>query len=168
MFDAFPLVLAQDKPGSAEEKPSKSAGPEAVAKEGAATGDAKTGQSSGGGAGAGGTGNRPAGGGMDMSFMLLAMVGMFGLLMFFQMRAQKREKKQREAMLGSLKKGDKVQTIGGILGTVVEVRPDRVVLKTDENANIKTTFARSAIQVVINEGESPKEETSVKTEGAAT
>ncbi len=152
MFDAFPLMLAQN----ATEAPAKAAAP---AKEGTtattgADGTAQTGTPAGGSGGA-----RP---GMGMDFMLLIFVGFFVLMIFMQMRSSKKEKKQREALLSALKKGDKVQTIGGIIGTVVEVRPDRVILKTDEGNNSKTTFVRSAIQTIIVD-EAPKEEPQVKT-----
>jgi len=57
-------------------------------------------------------------------------------------------------MLAALKKGDKVQTAGGILGTVVEVRDSEVVVKVDENANTRLRFARSAIQAVLDDQKS--------------
>ena len=45
-----------------------------------------------------------------------------------------------------LKKGDKVTSIGGICGTVVEVRDDELVVKVDENNNIRLRFSRWAIR----------------------
>jgi preprotein translocase subunit YajC len=54
-------------------------------------------------------------------------------------------------MLSQLKRGDRVQTIGGILGTVVEARESEVVLKVDESANTKIRFSRSAIHRVLDE-----------------
>jgi preprotein translocase subunit YajC len=65
---------------------------------------------------------------------------------------QRREKKRRAQMLDALKKGDRIQTIGGILGTVVEVREQEVVIKVDENNNTKLHFARAAIQTILPEG----------------
>jgi preprotein translocase subunit YajC len=79
---------------------------------------------------------------------LILLMG-FVLLWVFMMSGQRKEKKKRAAMLGALKKGCKVQTVGGILGTVVEVRDDEVVVKVDENANTRLRFARSAIQAVL-------------------
>ena len=52
-------------------------------------------------------------------------------------------------MLNAIKKHDKVQTIGGVLGAVVEIKPDTVVLKVDESSNTRITFARSSIQQVL-------------------
>ncbi len=156
MFDAFPLVLAQN----ATEAPAKAATKEGTAP---AADSAKTAAPGTPGAPGGPSGgSKPFG----MDFMLLIFVGFFVLMIFMQMRSQKKEKKNREALLSALKKGDKVQTIGGIIGTVVEVRPDRVILKTDEGNNSKTTFVRSAIQTILTE-EAPKEEPQVRTQPAA-
>lgn len=70
---------------------------------------------------------------------------------FFLLRPKNKQEKQRVAMLSSLKKGDRIQTIGGILGTVVESRDDEVVVKVDETSNTKITFSRTAIHRVREE-----------------
>jgi preprotein translocase YajC subunit len=54
-------------------------------------------------------------------------------------------------MLAAIKKNDSVRTVGGIIGSVVEVKPDVVVLKVDENSNTKITVARSKIEAVMKE-----------------
>ena len=59
--------------------------------------------------------------------------------------------KAREKMLAALAKGDKIQTSGGIIGSVVEVRESEVIVKVDENANTRIRFARSAVQTVLGE-----------------
>ena len=71
------------------------------------------------------------------------------IMIVFSMSSQRREKKKREKMLSSLKKGDKVQTIGGILATAIEVRDEDVILKIDENNNTRVKFSRSGIQSVL-------------------
>ncbi|HWB55170.1 MAG TPA: preprotein translocase subunit YajC [Tepidisphaeraceae bacterium] len=73
------------------------------------------------------------------------------VLYFFMFRSKKTQDKKRSNMLAEMKKGDRVQTIGGILGTIVEVRDDDVLLKVDETSNAKIRFARSAIHHVIEE-----------------
>ncbi len=79
-------------------------------------------------------------------FVLMAIL----VLMFvFSIRSQSKEKKKRQALIDAIKKGDTVQTIGGILGTVAEVRDKVVIVKVDENANVKLRFAKSAIQSVV-------------------
>ncbi len=85
--------------------------------------------------------------------------GMFGPLMFitlfmvviifFQIMGARREKKKRETLLSALKKGDKVLTIGGQIGTVDQVKDTEVILRVDENSNARARFTRSAIQQII-------------------
>ena len=52
-------------------------------------------------------------------------------------------------MLAGLKRNDRVQTIGGVLGTVVEAREHEVILKVDESSNTKMRFNRAAIKEVL-------------------
>lgn len=78
------------------------------------------------------------------------VLGVF-VLYFFMFRSKKTEDKKRTRMLDDMKKGDRVQTIGGILGTVVEVRETDVLVKVDETSNTKLRFTRSAIHHVVEE-----------------
>jgi preprotein translocase subunit YajC len=78
------------------------------------------------------------------------MVGVL-ILYLFVFRSKRQTDKKRTNMLSSLKRGDKVQTIGGILGTVVEARDTDVLLKVDESSNTKIRFSRSAIHRVVEE-----------------
>jgi preprotein translocase subunit YajC len=73
------------------------------------------------------------------------------VLYFFVFRSKKVQDRKRQDMLGQLKKGDRVQTIGGILGTVIEARDTEVLLKVDESSNTKIRFARNAIHRVVEE-----------------
>lgn len=61
----------------------------------------------------------------------------------------RREKKQRATLMSSLKKRDRVQTQGGIIGVIVEMKDDEVLLKVDEGSNTKIRFAKSAVQRVL-------------------
>lgn len=81
---------------------------------------------------------------------LLAVV--FIAMIAFSFLGQRRDRKKREAMIGAVKKHDKVQTVGGVIGSVIEVKPDTVILKVDESSNTRMTFARSAIQQVLTSG----------------
>lgn len=78
-----------------------------------------------------------------------------GLMYFFVFRNRKGADKQRDAMLKQMKRGDRVQTIGGIMGTIVEARETEVVVKVDEGNNTKIKFARSAIHRVVEEEKTP-------------
>ena len=56
-------------------------------------------------------------------------------------------------MVQSLKKNDRVRTIGGILGTVVNIKDDEITLKIDESNNIKIKVASSAIGKILSKDE---------------
>jgi len=97
--------------------------------------------------GAAGTGEQQtSAGGQGFFFIMMAvLVGMIVISMF----SGRKDKKKKAEMMSAMGKGDRVQTIGGILGTVVEVRENDVLLKVDENANTKIRFAKSAVQTVL-------------------
>lgn len=78
---------------------------------------------------------------------MLVIVAVFFYL--FVIRGKRKQDTQRKDMLSNLKKGDRIQTIGGIMGTVVEAREQEVVVKVDETSNTKMRFSRSAIHRVI-------------------
>ena len=66
--------------------------------------------------------------GSPLSMNLLLMVVIFAIFYFLIIRPQHKEAKRVKAMLAALKKGDRVLTVGGIYGTVVEVRDEFVTL----------------------------------------
>ena len=71
----------------------------------------------------------PTAGGSLMS-MLITLVPMFLIFYFLLIRPENKRKKEAEALRAALKKGDKVTTIGGIVGTVVDVKEDKFVIET--------------------------------------
>jgi len=101
------------------------------------------------GNGLGGAGNGGGGGGLGSMWLIFLLV--LVVMWVFLIGGQRKEKKKRAALLAALAKGDRVQTVGGVLGTVVEVRDDEVVVKVDENTNARMRFSRSAIQSVLND-----------------
>lgn len=78
--------------------------------------------------------------------LLLPFVLMFVVFYFLLIRPQQKKQKQRNQMLHQLKKGDKIVTIGGLHGTIMEITDDIVVLRV--NDTLKLTFDRSAISTV--------------------
>lgn len=86
----------------------------------------------------------------------LPIILIFIVIYFFMMRGPRKQRQKQQQMLSAIKKGDKVQTIGGILGTVVDIRDQEVVVKIDEATNTKIRVLRSAIGRVISEGEEEK------------
>jgi len=79
-------------------------------------------------------------------------MGLMFLVMYFLLfRGPKKKQKQHQNMVKSLKKNDKVRTIGGIIGTIVDVRDDEITLKVDESSNTKIKIASSAIGVNLSQ-----------------
>lgn len=78
----------------------------------------------------------------------------FGGLLFYLMlvRPAQKENRRRQELLETLKKNDKVLTIGGIIGTIVDFSQDgqRVTLRVDDGTRIK--FTRSSIQGPYKDG----------------
>lgn len=73
------------------------------------------------------------------------------VLYFFVFRSKRQEDRKRQEMLSGLKRNDRVVTIGGIMGTVVEANDSTVLLKVDETSNTKIRFSRTAIHRVVTE-----------------
>lgn len=88
-----------------------------------------------------------------MSGMLLMFVIFGGIMYFLIIRPQQRREKERRQMLASLAKGDRVVTNGGICGTIVGLNEKSVVLRVDDDSNVKIEFVRSAISHVSSRGE---------------
>ena len=68
--------------------------------------------------------------GAGMGSTLIMMVLMIAIFYFMLIRPENKRKKEAEQMRSSVKKGDKITTIGGIAGTVVDVKESRIVLET--------------------------------------
>jgi len=87
--------------------------------------------------------SQPVQGGGILSFLpfLLIMV----ILYFFMLRPQAKKQKEKQEMINNLNKGDKVITMGGIIGTVngFKEKGKIVTLKVDNNTTL--TFNKSAI-----------------------
>jgi preprotein translocase subunit YajC len=83
--------------------------------------------------------------------MWLMVIGFIVIMFLVMSMGNKKEKRKRETLLNSLKKHDKVKTIGGVIGSVVEVKPDVVIIKVDEASNTRITFDRSAISMILKE-----------------
>ena len=83
-----------------------------------------------------------------MGWALPILLVVFMYLILFR-GPRKREQEQRK-MLQSLKKNDKVRTIGGIIGTITDVTDDEITLKIDESTNTKIKVIPSAIGKVLS------------------
>ena len=70
---------------------------------------------------------------MEGASSLIMLVVVVAVFYFMLIRPENKRKKQAEAMRESLKKGDTITTIGGIVGKVVLVKPDTLVIETSED-----------------------------------
>lgn len=79
--------------------------------------------------------------------MIAPMVLIFGIFYLLVIRPQQKKQRlaqtERDKMLGSLRPGDKVVTSGGMFGTIVSVRDDRVQMKIAQSVSVE--MQRSAI-----------------------
>ena len=85
-------------------------------------------------------GQRPA------NYHTLILLGlMFVVFYFLLFRGPRKKQQEHKQMVQSLSKNDKVRTIGGIIGTVVDIKGDEITLKIDESNNTKIKIVSSAI-----------------------
>lgn len=76
------------------------------------------------------------GGGWSMWVMFLLI---FVVMWFFMIRPQRKQQKELENFRNSLQKGDKIVTIGGIHGTISEVKDDYVLVEVDRDVRIRVS-----------------------------
>ncbi len=76
------------------------------------------------------------GGGLSM-WIMLALI--FVVMWFFMIRPQRKQQKELQNFRDSLKKGDKVVTVGGIFGTVAEIKENTVLIEVDSNVKIRVS-----------------------------
>ncbi len=84
-----------------------------------------------------------------MQFVFIGLI--FVMLYFVMFRGPKKKQQKQKQMISSLKKNDRVQTIGGILGTVIDINENEVTVKIDESNNTKIKLNTSAISRVIEQ-----------------
>ena len=77
---------------------------------------------------------------------IAAMLVIFYFLLY---RPQKKAQREREEMLNSLKKGSKVVTIGGIYGTIVELKEEVIKLKIADNVEIE--MSRGSVNSIVKD-----------------
>lgn len=84
-------------------------------------------------------------------FMLIYVVGVVILLYFLTILPGKRKNKKTRQMHDSVKAGDTISTIGGIIGTVTERDGDTVVIRIDEKTGTTMRIVIFAVQSVIEQ-----------------
>ena len=94
-------------------------------------------------------------GGMGSTILMLVM--MIAVFYFMLIRPENKRKKEAEQMRSSVKKGDKITTIGGIVGTVVDVKENNIVIETSAD-QVRIELAKWALSTNETAAEAAKAE----------
>lgn len=79
----------------------------------------------------------------------LPLLLIFGVFYFLLIRPQQTRQKELKAMLGALRRGDRVVTGGGILGVVQKVRDGSDEIEVELAPNLRVTVLRETISSVV-------------------
>jgi len=95
-------------------------------------------------------GTSPGGGGQESPFQFLILLGgMFAIMYFLMIRPQQKQRKEREAILASVKTGDEVLTSGGLFGVVKSFGEENQRVKLQIAPNVQVEVSRASIASVI-------------------
>ena len=95
--------------------------------------------------------------GTGMGSTMVMLVVMLAVFYFMLIRPENKRKKEAEQMRASVKKGDKVTTIGGIVGTVVDVKENNIVIETSAD-QVRIEIAKWALSTNETAAEAAKAE----------
>ena len=90
-------------------------------------------------------------GGGEMYSTIIMFALIIGIFYFMIIRPQSKRQKEREKLLTSIKKGDKVITAGGLHATVVGVEEKTLLIQLSDTLKVK--IERNSISVVNKQGE---------------
>lgn len=82
---------------------------------------------------------------------MLPFILIFVVMYLFLFRGPRKKQAEHKKMLSSLQKNDRVRTIGGILGTVIDIKDDEITLKVDESNNTKIKVTAGSITAVLSD-----------------
>ena len=89
---------------------------------------------------------------------MIMIVALMAVMYFFMIRPENKRKKQAQNMRDSLKKGDMITTIGGIVGKIVMVNPNTIVIETSDD-RVRMELTKWAVsQAGVQTGEQPEAE----------
>jgi preprotein translocase subunit YajC len=102
---------------------------------------------------AGPTGTTPTGtpAGSGLGFFVPMMLILVAMIVFTSLAGRK-QRKLRQQMLASIKRGDRIVTTGGVIGTITDLNDSEMTLRVDEASNTKIRFRRAAIEALVKEG----------------
>ena len=89
--------------------------------------------------------------------MIIMLVLMFAIMYFMMIRPENKRKKKAQEMRDSLKKGDVITSIGGIVGKIAHVNKDTIIIETSED-RVRMELTKWAVSSVgVQTGEQPEE-----------
>ena len=88
---------------------------------------------------------------MEQYMSILWIVGIGALMYFMMIRPQRKQQKAKTEMMGNLKKGDRIVTVGGIYGIVRAIKEDRITLEIASEVYVQ--FSKNAIGSVLRSNE---------------
>ncbi|MCI9553874.1 preprotein translocase subunit YajC [uncultured Oscillibacter sp.] len=92
-----------------------------------------------------------------MDYTILMLIVMVAIMYFLMIRPENKRKKKAQEMRDSLKKGDIITTIGGIIGKIVSVTKDTIVIETSDD-RVRMELAKWAVSSVgVQNTEQPEE-----------
>jgi preprotein translocase subunit YajC len=86
----------------------------------------------------------------DGGMSIIFLVGMFAIMYFFLIRPQVKRQKEHKAMVEALKKGDEIQTMGGMMGKIIELGDN--FMKVEVADNVIVTVRKTAVEAVMPKG----------------
>ena len=89
---------------------------------------------------------------MQQMMKFAPFILIFVVMYFLMFRGPKKKQQEHKKMVAAMAKNDRVRTIGGIFGTILDVRDDEIVIKIDESTNTKMRISPSAIATVLKDG----------------
>ncbi len=87
----------------------------------------------------------PAAGAMGGIGMILWLVIIFAMMYFMMLRPQKKQQKEKEAMMADLAVGDTVLTTSGFYGVIIDIAGDTVIVEFGSNRNCRIPMQKNAI-----------------------
>ena len=92
-----------------------------------------------------------------MDYTILMLIVMVAIMYFLMIRPENKRKKKAQEMRDSLKKGDVITSIGGIIGKIVSVGKDTIVIETSDD-RVRMELTKWAVSSVgVQSGEQPEE-----------
>lgn len=92
-----------------------------------------------------------------MDYTILMLIVMLAIMYFLMIRPENKRKKKAQEMRDSLKKGDVITSIGGIVGRIVSVGKDTIVIETSDD-RVRMELTKWAVSSVgVQSGEQPEE-----------